>query len=64
MTLLLTPERPVPQADDTRFGRGAWLTLALAIVVLVGPLVITLLGANRPTDGWAHTSDPTKGLPR
>ena len=59
MTHLVTPGRPAPQADETRFARGAWLTLALAIVLLVGPLVITLLGATRPTDGWAHTSDPT-----
>ncbi len=48
-----------PRADETRFDRGAWLTLTLAVVVLVAPLVITLLGATRPTDGWAHTSDPT-----
>ena len=48
-----------PRADETRFDRGAWLTLTLAVGVLVAPLVITLLGATRPTDGWAHTSDPT-----
>ncbi len=59
MTPSMPPLLPTPQADETGFGRSAWLTLALAIGVLVAPLVITLLGATRPTDGWAHTSDPT-----
>jgi hypothetical protein len=48
--------RPAAQGDEARFGCGAWLTLALAVAVLVGPLIITLAGADLPTDGWAHTT--------
>jgi len=37
---------------DRRWTRGAWLTLAAAAGLLLGPVVATLIGLRYPTDGW------------
>jgi hypothetical protein len=50
---------PTPRASETAFGRGAWLTLVAAAAALFTPLIIVLVGAELPTDGWMHTSDPS-----
>ena len=58
MTLSRSPVRPEPRGDETRFDRGAWLTLALAALLLVGPLATTLLRYTFPSDGWTQQADP------
>ncbi len=41
-----------PQPNpETRFDRGAWLTLAVSILLLLLPVVPTLIGINYPSDG-------------
>ena len=50
---------PATSASGERpFNRGARLTLALAILLVVLPLVTTLIGYTQPTDGWTHANDP------
>jgi hypothetical protein len=41
--------------DERRFDHGAWLTLAVAVVLLFGMLLTTLLGFQYPTDGWTNS---------
>jgi hypothetical protein len=41
--------RPNP---ETRFDRGAWLTLAVAIAWILYPLGVSLLTTQFPSDGW------------
>ncbi len=54
--MALTP--PTSASGERPFNRGAQLTLALAILLLVWPLVTTLIGYTQPTDGWTHANDP------
>jgi len=42
---------------ERRFDRGAWLTLAVAAVLLIWPLALSLLFASYPTDGWASSTE-------
>ncbi len=54
--MTLTP--PTSASGERPFNRGARLTLALAILLVVLPLVTTLIGYTQPTDGWTHANDP------
>jgi hypothetical protein len=49
-----------------RFGWGAWLALAAAVVLLVWPLASVVIYAQVPTDGWASlpvTDGPSRSGP-
>jgi len=44
---------------EQRFDRGAWLTLVIALLLLVVPLLIGMLQMTHPSDGWnASAGDP------
>jgi hypothetical protein len=51
-------------SSEQRWNRGAWLTLAVAAGLLLGPLAATLLGLRYPTDGWTGFQDLTTGVYR
>jgi len=40
------------ESDERRWDRGAWLTLAVAILLIVWPLAMSLMSFRYPTDGW------------
>ncbi|MEZ4519962.1 MAG: hypothetical protein R3C44_25090, partial [Chloroflexota bacterium] len=42
--------------NERRFDRGAWLTLAAAVVLLLWPLTLSIIFAGIPSDGWASYS--------
>ncbi len=46
-----------PARDERRFDRGAGLTLAVAVVLLLWPLALSLLFTTYPTDGWASSTE-------
>jgi hypothetical protein len=52
--------------SERRFGRGAWLALAAAVVLLLWPLVAVAIYAQVPTDGWSSgpvTDGPSRSGP-
>ncbi len=40
------------EQDERRWDRGAWLTLGVAILLIVWPLAMSLISFRYPTDGW------------
>ena len=51
---------PQPNSE-TRFDRGAWLTLAVAIGWFVFTLTMTSVSLTFPSDGWSHSQDDETG---
>ena len=54
----VAPNSSIDNRDEQRFDRGAWLTLAAAIVLLILPLVTTLISFSLPSDGWYESPAP------
>ena len=52
--------QPRQRGAETRFDRGARLTLALSVLLILWPLATTLVGFTRPTDGWTYRSEDLK----
>ena len=48
-----TRAETIDSRDERRWDRGAWLTLAAAVLILVFPWFITLAALPYPTDGWS-----------
>jgi hypothetical protein len=52
MTTLRSPANP-----ETHFGRGAWATLGLALLLLCGGIAVLAYRFTLPTDGWQADFD-------
>jgi hypothetical protein len=57
VTRLRAPVLPRQRGVETRFDRGALLTLGLALLLILWPLATTLVGFTQPTDGWTHSGE-------
>lgn len=48
-----TPGETISDGDERRWDRGAWLTLAAGLALVLVPLLTSLAGMGYPGDGWA-----------
>jgi hypothetical protein len=53
------PSEEVSTNDERRWDRGAWLTLAIAVLLILWPLTLSLASFRFPVDGWMSSPSGT-----
>lgn len=57
-----THAETIAEQNEKRWDRGAWLTLAMGLTLVLLPLVLALAGMRYPSDGWDSSAVAAFGV--